>query len=733
MSSRDVPRAALRTICVAMSLAHCGCAQPLGGMLLPNQRPVVELTQFPASETNRFFYAYRLEWSGHDPDGFVDHYLYAVDPPAGPAVDTTWIATQDRAQTVVLRSDVPDPSGGSGNAVGFHTFALKAIDNQGDASPVVSRAFFTSTVAPFVQIVTPRPSGLAVVSLAPSVRIAWEGDDPDGISTRRPVRYKYLLLSPGSQFPISVALDDPDSLRRFYAPGFAGWDSSTAEVTEAHYSNLTPGANYVFAVVGFDEAGAYSPVFSLDTNMLRFRVGFATSLGPTITLYNDFFHFTYPSGGYSLDPGSEVVLEVLPGDPVRIHWSAAPRPGTSVQTYRWRLNGDVFDETPRSDEGDISHWSSPSLLTQSVTLGPFAGGEEHRFYVEASDNVGLKSLGIVKIIVPGGIDALSRELLIVDDTRFNADQLGVGGCVRPPLGVWPTAAELDTFLYARGGVPWKCYPTGTISGPGIFAGFPFDTISTGGSATSFFVLGLYRHIVWITDARSALQTGSGAWEQTITSLRYMSQIGRMNMLSAHLRRGGKVWLAGGGAGFASTIDYAGTTGPSFSASAGELAPGRFMYDHPHWRSEFTSISARLLGVQKSARAVGGWPGAPDYGRLPPTLDARTPSTDPFPPNRAGQSGSVFYKSIYDFEYLSRSNEIVEGVAPDTSAALDSLYRVVSLDIPGTNNVVMTYYHGTEGGPVIFSGFDLWNYRRTQCAGLVRFVLGDIWGIPQTGP
>lgn len=717
--------------CVKPLVLACilvGCSTGPRGTFLPNQRPTVELTQFPASSTHRFFYSYELEWSGADPDGFVDYYMYVVDAPSAPGSDTAWVRTSERRVTVSLRSDEPDPTGATGTAIGFHTFALKGVDNQGASSPVVRRAFYTSTVAPSVQIVVPRPAGLVTVPLAPSVRIAWQGDDPDGVDTDMPVKYKYVLLTPSSAFSPSVAIDDPDSLRRYFAPTFTGWDSTDAETREARFTNLTPGATYVFAVVAFDEAGAYSPIFGLDTNMLRFRVGVSASLGPKLTLFNDYFNFTYASGGYTLDPRAEIPYEALPGDRVNLSWFATPNPGSSIQSYRWRLDGDVFDETPREDEQtDVSHWSTPSLLSQTATVGPFPGGEVHRFYVEVTDNVGLRSLGIVRLEVAGGAGTFSKDLLIVKDTRFAPDNAAPGGCVQSPTGSWPTAAELDTFLFARGNKPWRCYPAGTMSTPGVFSGYAFDTLSTGPGPVSFSVLGQYRHVIWLTDARAALQTGGSRGPQGITALRFMSQLGQRNLLTAYVERGGKLWLAGAGAGYASTINYPGVSPPDFSAAAGELVPGRFMYDIVHWRSEFSARTGQPLRIQKSPRAVGAWIGAPDYSMLPDRLELKSPSTDPFPPNRVGQSPTLFYKTVLDFEYLSRPNSIVEGMAPDTAAAMDTLFTVISLAIPA-ENAVMTHYRGTEVAPVTFSGFDVWNYRRTQCGALADFVLMNVWGL-----
>jgi hypothetical protein len=41
---------------------------------------------------------------------------------------------------------------------------------------------------------------------------------------------------------------------------------------------------------------------------------------------------------------------------------------------------------------------------------------------------------------------------------------------------------------------------------------------------------------------------------------------------------------------------------------------------------------------------------------------------------------------------------------------------------------MTYFHGFECGSVVFSGFPIWFFQRSQVATLVDFVLTDSWGL-----
>jgi hypothetical protein len=718
-------------------------------MDVPNQPPVVTLTSAPFNDGSAYFYAYRINWSGYDPDGWVVKYQYAIDPPSN-VMAADWVETTKNEQILFFTATRPDSSAPLTRAIDFHTFAIRAIDNDNDTSAVAMRSFFSFTVAPTVSILTPQPRAGVNIGLSPSVRISWTGTDPDGQLTAKPVSYRYLLLGPGSEFPLDVALTDPDSVRRYYAPEFRGWTRTPADTTEVQFTNLTPGQNFIFVVVGFDEAGAYSPIFDLNGNMLRFRVGFAGNLGPTITMFNSFFNFSYTSGGYSTDPSREVFIEVPAGQRIPFNWFARSVQGSDVASYRWALDiADVSDNTPRDDEEtDTERWSAASINTQSATVGPFGGGEEHRFYIEAVDNNGLRSLGIVRFQVIES--TFERKLLVVDDTRLIGDETaaGTGGCVRPPIGAWPTAAELDTFLFAKGGHPWRCYPAGTISPPGLFAGYPFDTTGTRTGSNEVVVrlarLGLYEHVVWVVDARSATFNRPGSDPaQPQTALRYMSGPGRFNALAAYIQQGGKVWLVGGGGGFASMIPWNSTNndggGITFSFAQGELIPGRFMYDLVGWRSEFKVATAgatfqRFLG----RNTTGSWPGMPDYTKLPPNMRGRTQATDPFPPNRQGQSGSVYYKSLFDFEFMSLANFVLEDTDPDPDvlreeSVLDTLYRVITFALPPqtADRVVMTYLHSPFVTPLLFTGFSIWDFTRADCQAMVDFVLQDIWGISRS--
>lgn len=770
-----------------------GCAsKDIVGALAPNERPSLELTQAPVNTDGEYFYAYRINWSGYDPDGQVLYYEYAIDPPttlqAAAGQETLWVRTDRQEQVFFFRASIPDPTGTvADTARDFHVFVIRAVDNSNDPetmrSPVKSRAFYSYTVAPTVQILRPIPSRLLQPLVTPAVRITWQGVDPDGQFTQKPVKYKYKLFNPGDVPSIQTFIADPDSLRRYYGPSqFAGWDSTSAETTTVQFTNLTPGQQYLFVLVGFDEAGSFSPEFNLDTSMLLFNVGFANTNGPRFTVFNPFFFYQYPSGGYTTDEQAVIKIEAPAGVPFDCAWFADPPAGSIIEWYRWALDlEDLTDETPRTSElNDWYHWSQKSPTANSCRVGPFAAGEIHQLYIEAQDNNGLRSLAIVRATFVGA--PRSRRLLIVDDTRLASDQFfntqdpAGTRCLRNYTGTWPSAAELDTFLYARGNVMWRGLaancpvnpPSPVLSTPGVFAGYEFDTLGTRqgfeqvSNATPLRDLGQYEHIIWMVDGQGAQYSEPLSSTRPMTALRFMSQIGRANTLAAYATLGGKIWMLGGASGYASLIGFNRTTndqglfGTVFSADppppgqSNELVPSRMMYDFFHWRSEFVTGRATNR-IVKSEAARGGWSHpnrdgtatitAPNYALLPAEMRRKTAGTDPVPATRPAGVGSAFYQTVLDAEYLSVPNFIVEDVDPNPDfvseqSTLDTLFALDAfagnLHPSGSTfpRPTMTYYHGSESAPMVFSGFNIWNYARQDCIQLVDFVLQEIWGLPR---
>jgi hypothetical protein len=731
--------------CLAALLVFAGCGRKLGVGQAFNQPPVVSFDAPTAPLAAGENVTHRVSWTANDPDGRVVGYQVAVNPSSFQTI-SGWSATTEREHALAIHRAAPVGTRRSQGRRDFDVIAVRARDDRGAWSEVVTRAFFDENIAPSVQIVSPRPTALATPILPLSFSIRWRGEDPDGPSGM-PVAYKWTLLDDTNP-DYELAIVDPDSLRRKYAPGFTGWNTQAAESTSITLQNLVPQRGYVFAITAIDDHGDYDPVFSLNKNLLRFRAGFP--FGPRITMFSDFFNRTFQPG---FAPGQNEILVDLPtGGDVTIHWFAEPQVGLDVAGYRWALDiADVSDETPRHNQNDLGHWSEWSLSNTSATLR-FRDDEllvDHRLSVEARDNLGVVSL--VGAILHPVVPTFENQLLIVDDTRLRPDSF-LGGSLRPPVGPWPNAAELDSFLYARGGFPWRGYPAGTMSRPGIFDGYDFDTIGTRTGQVDLTVplatLSRYRQVIWIVDPVGATFSDAGNSLFTpMTALRYMTMPGRQNTLASYLAQGGKAWVLGGGAGYASTISWNRTANDvpvvTFSSALGELAPGRFMFDAPHWRSEFRTPSIPFPFIEKPPFPIAEYHPAPRYELFPETLQPRSSATDPVPPLR---NAGTFYPITLALEHLTQPNEILEDQVPSEpvtrlESKLDTIYvgRGPALPPSDPNAAItrhvtplMTYYHGNESGSVMFSGFDVWSFRRAQCVMLVDGVLQGVWRLTKTG-
>jgi hypothetical protein len=230
-------------------------------------------------------------------------------------------------------------------------------------------------------------------------------------------------------------------------------------------------------------------------------------------------------------------------------------------------------------------------------------------------------------------------------------------------------------------------------------------------------------------------------------MRYMNAAQTSNTLAQCVAWGGRVWLAGGGVATASLINFNrvqnDNTLPNprtltFRYTDNELVPGRFIYDHAHWRSELKQFRITNGRIRRHLGRLEGSPGV--YAGLPVEIQVKSPATDPFPPNRA-LIPSVFYQTQVDIEFLSASNEILEDQDPranheDFQSTLDSLYSATAPTLQPDSvlqSVVMTWYHGQDNPPFLMTGFNIWNFRRQHCAQLVDFVLQQLWGLTREAP
>jgi hypothetical protein len=84
------------------------------------------------------------------------------------------------------------------------------------------------------------------------------------------------------------------------------------------------------------------------------------------------------------------------------------------------------------------------------------------------------------------------------------------------------------------------------------------------------------------------------------------------------------------------------------------------------------------------------------------------------------------------------NYIIEDVDPRPEVSheisvLDTLYDAAGFGLPSSPLPAMTFYHGAERPPFVFSGLSPWAWTREDAQGLVDFVMQDIWGLQRTAP
>jgi hypothetical protein len=213
MNARHVTRAvrlAALALVALVPLAGTGCGSKLRTTFIPNQPPTVHFTRAPINTVGQYFYAYTMNWTGYDPDGRLDHFVYRVDPqidaektaetghrmyvldadhdgnvdvcqPCGDrSADTSWVPTTRNEAFLFFRSQDPDPHTNPRTSSNYHTFVIHAVDDKNLLSTYpLYRTFNSFTIAPQATLDEPRPTTVIGVQVTPTVRMTWHGQDAD--------------------------------------------------------------------------------------------------------------------------------------------------------------------------------------------------------------------------------------------------------------------------------------------------------------------------------------------------------------------------------------------------------------------------------------------------------------------------------------------------------------------------------------------------------------------------
>jgi hypothetical protein len=393
-----------------------GCSEDVYiGDLGPNQKPQVHLTNGPV-EGDTVSYQVHFYWLGYDEDGKVDYYEVALLPgnPIGfdPA-DTTgldkWTKIYSTDTLLIVEASDYDTTVTINLALyglydKTHTFFLRAVDNRGMRSEVVSRSFTAYTLAPTVLITYPtNPSPGSSQFLANRVTFFWEGKDPiDSPWNYQGVESVRYFCKQYYGYTVEDMNREPERFEPWWSPWIATDAPEDSGLTTIVGDDefLQIGRDYIFAVQAMDDAGAVTSIFSKHNNVRHFYVLEPT--GPLVTYYEPILG----TGNFIGTNYRPVVYDVPAGFPMNFSWSGdASMYGGVVQSYRY--GWDVVDVN------DPAEWDcSPSPYVKSAPTARFYSGV-HTLFIEALDDYGAITIAQIEIdVITASMD---RNLLWVDD------------------------------------------------------------------------------------------------------------------------------------------------------------------------------------------------------------------------------------------------------------------------------------------------------------------------------
>jgi hypothetical protein len=339
------------------------------------------------------------------PAGDVHHFGRRVATisqvvPHVPAVDDArWTRITAYQVTLPVLADTlrADPHGdiGNGEFDRWHTFYLRAVDNEGapDETPD-HRTFQAFTQAPSLWLLSPT-RGPAVTTVPRTFVLHWDGNDPigHGPPLQDPKESRWVLLPATldvSGHPIgypNVLYDLPDTTWTDWAAWTAA-DSTGRNLVVRDRVPVGPTTqSLVFAVQGRDDGGAITPKFTGDAtqnNYAAILVDGALRTGPHLTVHSrqdTLSEWSFPGIG---SPGRNAVV---PSDTLTLYWDVMQ---TSHYGGRWRDYRYGWNVT---NENDDQQWTAWSAVRVAVPHRLAAGGEV--FKVQARDNIGQITTGSI--------------------------------------------------------------------------------------------------------------------------------------------------------------------------------------------------------------------------------------------------------------------------------------------------------------------------------------------------
>jgi hypothetical protein len=498
----------------AAGLVACGGDDPEPA----NRMPTVELTAGPMDGDSTAWNA-SFHWVGVDPDGFVDHYEYALDVPPGrmdeidlpsaPGID--WVSTTALEGTFPFGTPEADSAYGTDGMpgpptrwTGNHTFAIRAVDDDGARSAAEFIEFTALNYAPRTTIEGIEGKEVVFWFHAPSCPplLRWQAEDPDidsGLPSDIAGHDIKVKQMPYTWVPVARSVDE-----LLAALADIPWQSLPADSTELLLT--TPaGYPYIVAVRTRDGRGATESVFVRGRNLFVAEASAIVGT-PSLVVRERLL-------GSAFFPGPVAEMSVAAGTSLRFEMTGDGSDfGAIVEEYNYGIDVD-----PDSD-GTGPGWRGWS--TERVTE-PIVFDEPNLHTLVFRTRAGTATCPAIwnttGIVIVRSIQfPLDRECLYVDDFR------------RPSTDVEQDAR--NRAMLAAAGVP--------VDDPGQFTQYDAwgsSDLNTEPTLLTLESLAAFRLVYWDC-------LGSGFTRNPLLAYANACPTGRV--LQAYVAGGGSVWVTG---------------------------------------------------------------------------------------------------------------------------------------------------------------------------------------------
>lgn len=379
----------------------------------PNVPPETFITSGEPRDSSRVVHHVTLNWNGQDIDGTVPRtFDYILDTyprrvatiaqvvPQTPAVnDPRWTRLTAYQVTLAVAADTlrADPRGdiGAGEFDRWHTFYLRAVDNEGtpDETPD-HRTFQAFTQAPSLWLLSPT-RGPAVTTLPRTFVLHWDGNDPigHGPPLQDPKQSRWVLL-PATLDTGGNPIGYPDALYNLPDTTWSDWAAWTATDSTGRNAVVRDRVpvgptrqSFVFAVQGRDDGGAITPKFTGDAtqnNYAAITVDGALRTGPHLTVHSrqdSLSAWSFPG------IGSPALNASVANDTLTLFWDVMQTNHYGGRTRDYRYGWNIVDV---NDDQQWTAWSAVRVASPHILD---AGGDV--FKVQARDNIGQITTGTI--------------------------------------------------------------------------------------------------------------------------------------------------------------------------------------------------------------------------------------------------------------------------------------------------------------------------------------------------